>query len=272
VPGALSAALAAVAARAGRFGSPVVYLAQTPSTNDAAAELAGAGAPEGTLVVARLQTRGRGRQGHEWFSPAEAGLYFSLVMRPGGVIPPSRTALLTLAAGIAVVQGVGEACGFVPTLKWPNDVVVGRAGDASPRLARKLAGILAEGATLGSDLQHVVVGIGINVKSAVLPGDLQGRVTSLEEETGRRVEPYAVLAAVVSALAERYADLALGRQSLVLDEWRRHAPSAAGAPVLVRTPAGAARGVTAGLQADGALAVEVQGTVVSMNAGEVQWL
>src|SRR5688572_18315264 len=97
LPEEIRAALAAGASRRGRFGDPVVYLAETPSTNGVAMAMAEQGAPEGTMVMAFAQTAGRGRLGREWVSPPGAGLYVSLVCRNAAVAP-----LLTLAGGVAV--------------------------------------------------------------------------------------------------------------------------------------------------------------------------
>lgn len=142
----LDAALARVAARRGAFGARVVRLAQTPSTNDVATRLAADGAPEGTVVVADEQTRGRGRLGRAWHSPPGSGLYLSVVFRPTDGMPDEAAGaavarLLTLAAGVAAAEAVRGATGLAVELKWPNDLVIGR-----PR--RKLAGLLAEGSTV----------------------------------------------------------------------------------------------------------------------------
>ena len=136
--------------------------AVTSSTNDVAQALAEGGAPQGAVAVAFAQTAGRGRQGREWFSPPGAGIYMSVVVRSPAVAP-----MLTLAGGVAVAEGIRRATGLPVLIKWPNDVVVEDAH--APGRRRKLAGILAEGSTGQSGLQHVVLGIGINVRPADYP-------------------------------------------------------------------------------------------------------
>jgi BirA family biotin operon repressor/biotin-[acetyl-CoA-carboxylase] ligase len=121
------------------LGAPLVYLRETDSTNDVAAQLAGRGAPEGTLVVAAAQRRGRGREGREWFSPPGAGLYFSLVFRPA----TTASTLLTLTAGVAVAEGIEGAAPIAVHIKWPNDIVVERWGPAG-RERRKVSFIVSE--------------------------------------------------------------------------------------------------------------------------------
>src|SRR3990172_4086185 len=110
----LDAALARVADRRGAFGARVVRLAETPSTNDVAHRLASDGAPEGTVVVADLQTSGRGRLGRTWHSPPGAGLYVSVVFRPSDAVPGEAAGaavarLLTLAAGVAAGEAIRRA-------------------------------------------------------------------------------------------------------------------------------------------------------------------
>jgi BirA family biotin operon repressor/biotin-[acetyl-CoA-carboxylase] ligase len=266
-PLSLVEALAAVSARRARLGSPLVYLVETTSTNDVAGRLASEGAPEGTLVVAARQTRGRGRQGRTWFSPPGAGLYFSIVFRPD----PAGARLLTLVAGVAAAEGIEQATGLAPDIKWPNDLVVApqRPATGGPR---KLAGILAESVVTADAVQHVVLGIGINVSESAYPPDLANRATSIEGQLGHDVRAEYVLSECVVALADRWAAATTGRKDEVLDAWRRRSPSAVGARVMVASPEGMVLGVTGGLSADGALRVDSDHGVLNVVAGEVTWL
>jgi BirA family biotin operon repressor/biotin-[acetyl-CoA-carboxylase] ligase len=126
--------------RPARLGSPRLHLRHVDSTNVRARELAGRGAPHGTLVTAAEQSSGRGRQGRTWTAPANRALLCSVVLRD----PPR---LLPLAAGVAVAEVVGAEA----RLKWPNDVHVG---------GRKVAGILVEGRP---QERWAVLGVGVNV-------------------------------------------------------------------------------------------------------------
>ena len=220
---------------------------------------------EGLVVVADEQTAGRGRRGHSWFSPAGSGLYVSVVLTPGAarVDPPRARMLLTLAAGVALVEGVEAGTGLRVDLKWPNDLQVSR---------RKLAGILAEATSVGSTTDCVVAGYGINVASTALPPDLRDRATSLESELGRPVDRNHLLVETLVALSRRYEDLLAGRFDAILDAWRRNAPAASGARVTWTTAAGAEAGVTAGIDDDGALLVRVGERLERIVSGEVSWL
>jgi BirA family biotin operon repressor/biotin-[acetyl-CoA-carboxylase] ligase len=278
VPAALAAALGVGADRLRPFGVRVVHLATTTSTNDHAARLASGGAPEGTLVVANAQTAGRGRLGHTWFSPPGAGLYVSAVLRPADHGPDSarRTIpLLTLMAGVALAGGLRAASGVRARIKWPNDIVVerGRAHGAHGCIWPKVAGILAEGSATGVELQHVILGYGVNVSRVEYPAEIAGRATSLEDEAGREVDRMTVLVETLAALSHEYAALAAGDARDLLSRWRALSPSCEGAAVSWTRGGEQREGVTAGLDGDGALLVRTRpGAIEAVRAGEVTWL
>jgi BirA family biotin operon repressor/biotin-[acetyl-CoA-carboxylase] ligase len=282
-------ALAASRGDRGAFGEPLFFYASLGSTNDAAARLAEAGASEGTTVVAEEQTSGRGRSGRAWFSAPGAGLYVSVVIRPGGtpsapgkVVPgtisgsgkPARpaemvpgtmfsgVAVLTLAAGVALATAVRDATGLQAAIKWPNDLLCGR---------RKLAGILAEASARGTGLDAIVLGFGLNVRTVGYPPDLADRATSIEAELGHPVDRGLVLALALARLAAAREALRRGETAAVLEEWRRLAPSSVGRAVSWQGPAGERRGTTAGIDADGALLVDDGGVRERIIAGDVIW-
>jgi BirA family transcriptional regulator, biotin operon repressor / biotin---[acetyl-CoA-carboxylase] ligase len=265
VPLDVARALAGVAARAHGLGSRVLWLRSASSTNDVAARLAESGAEEGTTVVADTQTAGRGQHGRAWFSPPGAGLYVSLIVRPGaGMLNENNPAsLLTLGSGVAIAEAVRVVTGLPAQIKWPNDVLVGR---------RKLAGILAESAVQGGVLQFVVIGFGVNLQPAAYLPELASRVTSIEAETGRPVDRALMLAEIIASMGERYADLQAGRFDAILSAWRRLAASLPGAHVEWDSPAGVVRGRAEDIDSHGALLVRVAGKVQRVVAGEVRWL
>jgi BirA family biotin operon repressor/biotin-[acetyl-CoA-carboxylase] ligase len=266
LPAELAEALQQRRDRLGVIARQIVYFETIGSTNDVAASLAGARSSEGTVVIADAQTSGRGRRGRSWFSPPAAGLYMSVVLAPAKarVNPERATALLTLAAGVALAESVERVTGLRPAIKWPNDLLVER---------RKLAGILAEGVALPSTaaLQAVVLGFGINVMPAAYPPELASRVTSLESELGRNVDRAAVCAESLAALATRYDDLIEGRYDAILDAWRSRAFGSRGAKVEWDTPSGVRTGITEGIDDMGALLVRSGNTRERLVAGEVRW-
>ena len=233
-------------------------LATTPSTNDVAATL-----PDGSVVVADEQTAGRGRRGRSWFSPPGTGLYVSVVLAPSRAADPRRaTALLTLAAGVAIAEGIHEATALHVDLKWPNDLYIGR---------RKLGGLLAEATTSGGPIERVVLGFGVNIGRAAYPPDVADRATSIETELGRPVDRETVLTASLEALARRYDDLLAGRFGDILDAWRGRAPNASGARVTWTSGAGPIDGITAGVDDGGALLIRIGDRIERVVAGDVEW-
>jgi BirA family biotin operon repressor/biotin-[acetyl-CoA-carboxylase] ligase len=288
MPGDLAAAIDRARPRLGRLASTVLFFDTIGSTNDVCSAIfrepqdrpdfgrgakasaerpAGPQSPvasscEGLVVIADEQTAGRGRRGHTWFSPPGSGLYVSVVLTPALSVDRARaTTLLTLAAGVALAEGIAQATGLRVDLKWPNDLQVSR---------RKLGGILAE--SCGERLEAVVVGYGLNVLSTALPPELCDRATTLDTELGRAVDRHHVLAETLAALSRRYEDLLAGRFDAILDAWRRLAPAASGARVTWTTHAGAASGITAGIDDLGALLVRVGDRVERVVSGEVTWL
>jgi BirA family biotin operon repressor/biotin-[acetyl-CoA-carboxylase] ligase len=169
---------------------------------------------------------------------------------------------------VAVADGIRAATGLPVQIKWPNDVVV-EAG--TPLRRRKLAGILAEASTGSDGVQHVVLGFGINLRTASYPPGLADRATSVETELGRAPEPGPVLAETLAALAARVAQLAAGDSASVLDRWRELAPSARGSAVEWDTPAGPRSGIAAGISDDGALLVKVGAQLERIISGELRW-
>ena len=143
-----AAALSAALTGPGRLWRDVTVLAETGSTNSDLLAAARAGAAEGTVLAAEVQTAGRGRLDRRWICPPRAALSFSVLLRPDGV-PAVARGWIPLLAGVAVAAGLRAQAGLDARLKWPNDVLVGGA---------KIAGILAEQAG-----DAIVLGIGINV-------------------------------------------------------------------------------------------------------------
>ena len=258
LPADIDARLRLEAARLGPFGDRVRHYREVPSTNDVAAALAERGAPHGTVVVADAQTAGRGRHGNHWFSPAGAGLYLSVLLRTP--TPP----VLTLAAGVAVAEALRCVTGLDATLEWPNDVVV-----ATPAAARKVAGILVEAVTVHDRVDRVIVGIGVNLRDAAWPPELADRAGSVEGLTGRSVDPASLLVELLATLATRCADVESGEIANLLTRWERLAPSSRGATVEWLVGSVRQRGVTEGVDEQGALLVRVGARRERLAGGEV---
>lgn len=155
------------------WGYPRRWLAETASTNDVAREWALAGAPDGAVVVAARQTRGRGRRERIWDSPAGTGLYASFVLRPDG--PAEQAPNLAIVAGMAAFHALEEAGVKDLRIKWPNDVLAG---------GKKICGVLVEPRLGAGRIEFAVAGIGINVEQGAgdFPPDLRLPATSCRLE------------------------------------------------------------------------------------------
>jgi BirA family transcriptional regulator, biotin operon repressor / biotin---[acetyl-CoA-carboxylase] ligase len=262
-------ALALRAGRCGGLASRVVWFDTVSSTNDAADQLASAGAEHGTVVAADEQLSGRGRMGRVWHSPPGAGLYVSVVLKPASFIgsaergTTSAASRITLTAGVALADALRVATGLPAAIKWPNDLVVGR---------RKVCGILAEGAATGETLRHVILGFGVNVLTSAYPPEIADRATSIEAELGRPADRGAVFAESLACLAERLRESSAGGFDAVLDAWRALSPSSIGARVQISRAGGWIDAVTEGIDRDGALVVRAEGSLHRVIAGEVRWV
>jgi len=226
----------------GRLGKPYRYLGRVGSTQDILRAWAEAGAPEGALVLAEVQERGRGRRGRPWESRPGESLTFSLLLRPA--LPLSALSLLPLLSGLALFEAVG-----LGGLKWPNDLL---APDG-----RKLAGVLLEAKAEGEEVAYALLGVGVNVAWAP-----EG-AASLQE-----FGPYSRREVLLAFLRHLEALLPLLEDPETLLARYRQASSTLGQRVRVETPKGRVEGVAEDLLPDGSLLVGG----VRVGAGEVALL
>ena len=233
------------------------HLPQCGSTNDEAATWARRGAPHGAVVTADAQERGRGRLGRKWHSPAGESLYFSTVLRLP--LPPMEVPPITLAAGVAVAEALASA-EVTPALKWPNDLLLD---------GKKVAGVLTEMATSGGRVEHVIVGIGVNLNAREFPDELSAIATSIAHARGREVDRAAFAAQVCERLEVQVERFLTGGAPAVVDGWKRFARFF-GRRLKVRSGHEELEGVAEDLQPDGALALRLDsGALARVIAGEI---
>ena len=174
-----------------RWGVPDLRIYRSVgSTNDVARELAEAGAPARTVVLADEQTSGRGRRGRGWTGDAHRSLLLSMILRPTA----SLAAVLPLRVGLAAARAIEAEAGGPVGIKWPNDLVMD---------GRKLGGVLCEGALEGDRPAYVIAGVGVNVlePEGGWPAGLRGVATSIAAETGRSVAIPALAGRLVAELS-----------------------------------------------------------------------
>jgi len=229
-------------------GREIHVFQETTSTNDVAARLARGGAAEGAVVFAESQTKGRGRMGRAWVSPAGKGLWFTVLLRPD--CPPQGTTQLTVAAATALSRAITLQTGIVPEIKWPNDILI---------RGRKIAGILTEMRAELDRVQEVLLGIGmdVNLEAADFAGDLRRTATSLRIETGQKVNRAELAVAILRELDRDYQMVMEGHFDLLAEQWEERC-STLGCQVAIRFGDRVIRGRAESLDNDGALLVRGQ--------------
>ena len=234
------------------LGRHLVARASVESTNDAAWDALAAGTPDGTVIVADEQTRGRGRAGRVWHLAPGAGLALSVLLHTG--CDRGAPGALPLGAGLALARAL-ERLGVVAALKWPNDLLLG---------GRKLSGILCESRRSAVRREDgagdaAVIGVGVNIleRRESFPPEIRERSTSLALE-GFALDRETVAAEFLNALEPLWAALQEGGREDVLAAWRARA-SFWGERVSVRTAAGEVRGLARTLDAHGGLVLALDG-------------
>ena len=236
---------------------------ELPSTNDEAMRLALDGAQSFTVVAADSQSRGRGRNGRDWFSPAGTGLYASLVTRPA--VSVSEISLMTLLCGVSAVEAIRRTCGLKASLKWPNDVLVNK---------RKVAGILCEASLTSKSDPIVIIGLGVNVNT--LPQDLPERTifpgTSLMAESGLSHNRDELLLEWVERTGFWLEKLESGNTAQVIRRWNEF-DALHGARVSVSQPDGTRlSGTAAGVDDEGHLILRLHGgEIEKVIVGDVEF-
>jgi len=237
------------------LGHTIHRLGEVVSTQIEAARQAADGASEGTVVTATHQSAGRGRRGRPWLDAPGQSLLMSIVLRPP--IPPGLAPQLSLVAAVAVADALGLA-GATAAIRWPNDVMVGK---------RKICGLLPEAVTMRDGaLEHVILGIGLNVNQADFPAPIRELATSMRIETGREQAVDAMMATVLAALEDRYRRFVQAGLGALLPAWLERAQGIGGRA----TAADGLEGIAVGLDLDGALLLRNDsGETMRVVAGEV---
>lgn len=170
----------------------IVHYEEIDSTNTEARRLSIAGAKEGLVVTARKQTAGKGRRGRNWESPADENLYFSILLRPALI--PEKAPMLTLLMAYSVAKAL-QSEGIYAQIKWPNDLVLSK---------KKICGILTEMNLSNSQVEDVIVGVGINVNTMKFSEELEDKATSLCIELKRKLECEKLLVSILEEFQKQY--------------------------------------------------------------------
>ena len=240
-------------------GKPIEIHDKLPSTSDRMTELAKDGAPEGSIVVARSQGKGRGRLGRSFASP-EGGLYFTTLLRRKEVLGEAPTSLLM---GLACSQAIDEVARVATYLKWPNDVLLE---------GLKVAGVLTEYSEVG-DGPRLTVGVGINVNVPMksVPFLLRGTMTSILLQTGHHFDLNDLLAAVLSWFQGHLATRAEGKGPLLIGQISDRMPMI-GQEARAKIGRETIKGRIMALTSSGALIMDTKKGRRTVAAGEIEQL
>lgn len=196
------------------FGRSYAWASETTSTNDDARRAFAEGRPAGHVVVADQQRQGRGTHGRSWDSPAGLDLYLSVWLPRAALTAPAtaplaQLGLISLAAGLALVETL-DAIGVQDAqVKWPNDVLL---------KTRKCAGILVETQSSGSELRELIIGVGLNVNRQEFAPGLSA--TSLKRSSGQHFDRGEVLATLLQQLERGFLDWRAGHHDALCDRLR----------------------------------------------------
>lgn len=242
------------------IGKEVYYQSEIDSTNSWMKRLAEDGAPEGSVTIADMQSRGKGRRGRVWVTPFGTSAPFSVLLRPD--IRPDRASMLTLVIGLCVAQGIQEMYGLDVGIKWPNDVVVN---------GKKICGILTEMTMQAEYIDSVIVGVGINANMQEFSPELTDKATSLRNELGHPVKRAEIVVKILELFEEKY-QIFLKTQDLtgLMEEYHSFLLNK-DKEVRVLQPGDEHAGVARGINAMGDLIVERSdnGQTEKVFAGEV---
>lgn len=192
------------------FVKKIIVFNEIPSTNSKAKELAQKGEEEGTIVISRIQKKGRGRFDRLWESP-EGGLYLSIILRPD--CPPNKATLLTLVTSLVVSKTINRY-DLSSNIKWPNDVRVN---------GKKIAGILLESEAHENKVEYIILGVGINLNTDtnLLSKKIKFISTSLSEEIGNSVDYYNFLKNLLFNFNKYYKIFLDKKYESILKEWKK---------------------------------------------------
>lgn len=235
----------------------IYYFETISSTNDVAFNLAQEGAEEGTVVIARSQSKGRGRLQRRWHSP-EGGLWFSFILRPN--LPPSSLLPICIVCALSISKTLEKLFSLPTKVKWPNDVLVN---------GRKICGILLEASTSLDNMEFLIAGIGLNANIESFPPPLSNTATSLMIELGKDVNIPALFWSILQNLFSYY-KIYKNEGFLIFKEELEKYNYLLGKRVSVETPSCIHKGVVLGISDRGALVLEEDGEKKEVIAGDVQ--
>lgn len=240
------------------IGKEIHYFREVDSTNEVAKKLAEAGAPEGVVVIAEMQKKGRGRRGKPWISPL-GGAWMSIILRPDTL--PINAPQLTFTAGVAAAKTIEEEYPLDVGIKWPNDILIED---------KKVCGILTEISTEKDSIEYVIAGIGIdaNIDLDLLPPELREETTSLKSVLEEEISRMKLVRKFLENFESMYNEFNRGNFHKILQKWRKYSKTI-GSNVEIRKGTEIVQGEAVGVNREGALILELRdGSLRKIISGE----
>lgn len=231
------------------------------STSDALKKLARSNAPEGTVVIAREQSAGKGRLGRSWASP-RGGAWFSLLLRPP--IAVERAGCTSILIAVSLARALRERWRIPVGVKWPNDLYIEN---------KKLGGILIELSSQAHKIEWLIAGIGVNVNNEI-PKETRVPATSLARELGRSVSLEEFFDVALEAIVRDYERFLTEGFEFARRQWQELSILGVGEHVVVCSPPTLGEGLgersqVLGLSESGKLIVRTAETVRELSSEEV---
>lgn len=239
-------------------GRKIYHFDSIDSTNLFAKKLVKKGTEEGTVVVADVQTSGRGRKNRSWSSP-KGGLWFSIILYP--VIPPKSGMVVTMAVSVAIAKSLHEITGIKPAIKWPNDLTIN---------GKKVCGILTELEAKNDVINNAVVGIGINVNNQ-LDKELNKIATSLVNENATEISTSELLRLILINIDEIYNVLLNKDYKDIRVLWLSYS-NIIGKKIQVQDDEIVNLGKVADIDEDGCLILDTRDGLVKIISGDITYL
>ncbi len=237
------------------IGQNIVCVEKTDSTNNLAKQMSNE--CDGTVFLAEIQTRGRGRRGKTWKSADKNGLWMSIMVKPD--IDPQKVPCLTLIAGLAVQKALSEICKEKFQIKWPNDLVLNK---------KKVCGILSEMSCEIDRLEYAICGIGVNLNIEHFDEELQNIATSVFIETGKRIKRKYAAAAILEQFEKLYFRFINGGIESMIDEYKEVCVTL-GKDVVIIRQGKEQRAKAVDLTSSGELVVDADNKRTVISSGEV---
>lgn len=234
------------------------YYPEVTSTNETVKDLAKKNHPEGTVIIAGVQTKGRGRRQRRWTS-TKGGLWFSVLYRP--ILPPQKAMIVTMATSIAITQTIRSITGIDVHIKWPNDILY---------KGKKICGILTELSAEMDQITYMIIGIGINVNNT-LPDDLNDTATTIKTIRSQKISLADLLTRSLENLDEWYEHVKKHDTRLIQQRWLEYSDTI-GKHVQIKDGDTVIEGIAKGITENGGLIIETKEGMKQIVSGDISYL